>query len=269
MIVNLAETESHRQMNQTGVIVLLLILLLIVAGCDYTSSKLNQLMQEIQQGNLASVQTYLQDGGNPNAKAGGKTLLRISMEAKNKDAYKLLLDSGADPDQVSSDGHTVTGRAANTDESLWLEYALEAGADPDGFNSAKGLAYGNPLYFAIIDNQIDNVKLLMLHNADISVACDINGSTPLTLSCSRRSFEIMYLLLENEADYLFPSRKSYSFILHFQFTYPDEFTSVDSEYEWCLKAWEWFEKKGLDPKNATWDGTKWNIPQLQQEGLKE
>ncbi|WP_342273367.1 ankyrin repeat domain-containing protein [Spiroplasma endosymbiont of Acasis viretata] len=57
----------------------------------------------------------------------------------------------------------------------------------------------SPLYYAVNNNNIEIVKLLLENDADINEQ-DINGSTPLHWAIECNNIEIVKLLLENDAD---------------------------------------------------------------------
>ena len=86
-----------------------------------------------------------------------------AMRAKNKAAFRKLLDHEADPAQVLVYGNTVMASAAeDKDDSAWLQMLLEHGGDPN-LAVRPGYATSTPtlIFSAVQSGNIKNVELLI------------------------------------------------------------------------------------------------------------
>ncbi len=98
------------------------------------------LIEEIKEGRRLTVQRALSDGFDPNTacRHTGMTVLLGACEANDLEAVRLLLDAGADPNQMHSDGydtyHSASSRAIR-------EVLLERGFSRliDGPRTGRGL----------------------------------------------------------------------------------------------------------------------------------
>lgn len=103
------------------------------------------LTQAVKNGDLAEVQKMLRNGGNPNEKQLGISVLMNACSAGNMELVKLLIEKGADVNARDWDGMSILMVAATAPgfgdpdlkENLCLEMVealLKAGADP-GYKS--------------------------------------------------------------------------------------------------------------------------------------
>ncbi|XP_067653128.1 serine/threonine-protein phosphatase 6 regulatory ankyrin repeat subunit A-like [Haliotis asinina] len=162
--------------------------------------------------------------------SNGMTALLLAAQHNAHYVFKLLLNSGADPSVVNSDGNNVLHFACKADDEEIVKHVLqlhlvdincrgsngmtplllaaryntigafelllENGADPSVVNS-----YGNnALHFACIGGNEDIVKhVIKLHLVDINCR-GYNEMTPLLLAAERSASGIFEMLLDNGAD---------------------------------------------------------------------
>lgn len=250
-------------MNTSGVfLIIVVVLLLLLCGCDRGVDV--ALMGAVLRQDVPAIQAALQKGAEMNTEVSRRTPLRAALEDEKLESYSYLLQHGADPDQICSDGHVVTSLAAYKKDPVWLKLALEAGADPNIMNQAKGLSRGTPLYFAIIGGYVINVDLLLTAGTDVNLPCDYQGRHPITIACRSLEFETLLLLLSKEADYNAPMMiEGESFLDYMRDTRPELYAYDAKLQKWCQKTWDWFKDRNLDIANAKWNGRTWDIPNFQ------
>ena len=89
--------------------------------------------------------------------------------------------------------------AVNRDDPAEVERLLDTGADPNAANSYGTLEDFPVLGSAIVANNVEAVRLLIEHGADVN-AVDANGNAMLPWAAARGYTEIVELLLDAGAD---------------------------------------------------------------------
>ncbi len=173
----------------------------ILIGCGDTAGGVD-VWEAVDQDNPAAIKTYSEAGGNLNVrKFDGSTPLFLALTEKKQDAYKALLEHGADPNIIMSGQRVVTHWAATEEDSIWLRLALEHGADPNLLNVGRGRPHeGTPLHYAMGNGPLENVKLLVNHGADINKPNRLNCS-PITQATNQNDFDVVLYLLNQGADF--------------------------------------------------------------------
>lgn len=97
-------------------------------------------------------------------------------------------------DAPAVDGYSWTHHAVPNSQALKL--LLEAGFDPNVKNSYNY----NALFRATQEKNLESMRLLIEHGAEVQVSHARNSSTPLTVSISRDFLEGLKLLLKHGAD---------------------------------------------------------------------
>jgi uncharacterized protein len=259
-------------MNWLALLVILLALFaaIMMLGCGYsglTREGSMSIWEAVEREDLDAIQAYVDRGGDLDVGASlrGKTPLLHAYIHKKKESYSKLLDLGANPNiicrgvrEVILPHSSVVHHAALDDDPFWLRAALEAGADPDQMNGGKGIQKGRPLRFAIMNNRLENVRLLCQHNANIDAPMDFLGLTALEQAGGAAKFDIVHYLLEQGADFAEPRpvHEGNTFIYTMRQKKPEFYTKPEVR-EWCAAIWEWFRERGKDLEKARWNGAKW------------
>jgi ankyrin repeat protein len=203
---------------------LLWLTLPLLTGCAtiYDSTK---------NGDVAAIQKYLQNGGNPNAKDEyGRTLLNIAAYCSNPELVTILIDKGATinpkgendtPPLMSALGGnparygeqayksgklTVTFYPGDTLDLSVMRILIDRGADLEakGYQGRTALIECLSGTFTFGDNKLGRVKLLLEKGANVN-AKDKYGTTPLLQALCRElavvsTPEIARLLVDKGAD---------------------------------------------------------------------
>ncbi|KAF4943466.1 hypothetical protein FSARC_14911 [Fusarium sarcochroum] len=124
----------------------------------------------------------------------GWTPLMHAAKSSNLDAMRLLIDRGADINQVDNDGYTPLMRAAFGDFTAGTKLLVEQGAD---INQVDNDGY-TPLMRAAVEGLTAAMKLLIEQGADVNLA-DNSGRTALLSAATEGSTDSMRLLIDQGA----------------------------------------------------------------------
>ena len=152
---------------------------------------------------------------------GGNTPLIFAARAGDLDSVKLLVDAGADVNQLSAFGTSPIIMAIHGGNAAALEYLLENGADIESNDSGH-----TALHAAVQRGNLDAVNILIEHGANLEAilekptpvrrqSTDYNfhdaliGATPLWLAARFSEPSIMEALLEAGAEPMTVNHMSY------------------------------------------------------------
>jgi ankyrin repeat protein len=120
--------------------------------------------------------------------------LLVASEKGDVEAVKDLLQQGANPNALGSDGKRPLHRAAASNRLEVIAILLDAGADIESPAGGR-----TPLMEAIMRGAVEAVAVLLDKGADLEARDDLLGATPLILAAGGRTRAIP-LLLKREAD---------------------------------------------------------------------
>lgn len=168
----------------------------------FSDSSQIRLADSATEGDLEGMRAAIADGADVN-KIGrqGITPLFWSLAKQQFQAFRLLLEHGADPNQMTQDEETrgyssVLELAAAIPDSRYLKAALEHGGNP---NLSTNEWKQPVIYQAIMHRNLDNVKLLVEHGAAINYQ-DNAHKTPMLQAVLTRQYTIALYLLRIGAD---------------------------------------------------------------------
>ena len=125
----------------------------------------------------------------------GATPLYTATPKGKKEAMRILLENGADPDIKCESGQTPLLRAVLDEQIEIADILLSCGADINRENANRGTA----LHVAVALDRPEIVKYLLSKGADVDVEIGL-GYTPLHSAAYCNRLLIARLLLENGAD---------------------------------------------------------------------
>lgn len=132
--------------------------------------------------------------------------LNMAIESNSPDCVKLLLESGARPNNKYFLGHEVN--LVPLDNIECLDLLLKHGADPNTFNR-NGM---NPLMKACRDRKLRAARILVEHGADLSLQCPprFEQKTALHFAVASKSVATVHSLLRHGARTHKPDGYTYS-----------------------------------------------------------
>lgn len=125
----------------------------------------------------------------------GRTPLVVAVIYSREELIRSILEAGADPNQVSTDGSTALTEAAYKGILSIIELMLKYGAKVD-LPQKQGWT---PVLFAVNQNNYPATKLLIKNSANVNKKND-KGATPLQLASMNGHTAITRLLLEHGAN---------------------------------------------------------------------
>ncbi|OQU98905.1 Ankyrin repeat-containing protein [Cladophialophora immunda] len=133
----------------------------------------------------------------------GETAIFRAAIRNNKDVVELLLEWGSDPNLPAENGKTPLHEASSRGHLALVQLLLEHRADP---NARDPMWESTPLHDAARAGTAA-VALLHRYGADLNAQLRINRDTPLHLAVREGHEEVVYFLLENNANPV-PTNKS-------------------------------------------------------------
>jgi ankyrin repeat protein len=143
---------------------------------------------------------------------GGATALLFAARVGDAESARLLLEAGADPNELQPDNLSALVLAAHSGNGAVARLLLEHGADPNGFESGYAA-----LHAAVLRSDVDLVKALLARGADPNrrtikgtpmrrdttdwnLPATLIGSTPYLLAARFLEPDIMAVLVAGGAD---------------------------------------------------------------------
>ncbi|VUC25834.1 unnamed protein product [Clonostachys rosea] len=172
---------------------------LIENGADphrtFFQEGLNLLHVATDAGAVDVLELLLEAGIDPNKPDKTKNRLAPLHLARSSGVAKILLQHGANIEQLALNGNTPLHVVANRGLSKTAALFLAKGASIDTPNKSGW----TPLYPAILNGRVKVVKLLLNSGAEVNRA-DHDGNSPLTFAVETGHLKIVRLLLQHQAD---------------------------------------------------------------------
>lgn len=160
------------------------------------------LMHAAEKGNLKAVRLLAEKNANINTKNyNGETALSLATNHEHNDTVGFLVSRGAKIDKKTA-SKIITRSIENEDTDL-LKSVLETYPNLIDERNSAGRT---PLILAVLADNANAVKFLISKGADINLADDFNGLTPISYAAREGIEYIFFTLLDAGAD---PNKKSY------------------------------------------------------------
>ncbi|MFC3393928.1 ankyrin repeat domain-containing protein [Brenneria rubrifaciens] len=200
------------------------------------------LLQSIQKGDEATAKHQLSQGLNLNiqGKEGVTPLLWLVYETQNKEAVKLALKLGADPNYKDGSGDSIVNRVSGVRDPDWLRVVLDAGGDPNSIGRRRQPA----IFSAIGEERWADIKLLVERGADVNLK-DGPGRNSALYAAYLDKYEIVYWLIEQGADTtIYDDTGS-----DLAFSVEDSLSIMSPQspqYPWALKVKQLLQQRGVE-----------------------
>ncbi len=163
------------------------------------SNGMTPLTTAIRQGEVDMVKLLLENHADANMETeppnGPSTPLHWAIAENQDQIVPLLLDHGAKPNAVDSDGEPILVYATRQGNVDVIRSLIQHGADVNATDK-KGFA---PLHWAVQKKDLSRAEILIANKAQIDAKTS-DGYTPLTLAMFDGSEPMVKLLLDNHAD---------------------------------------------------------------------
>jgi len=127
--------------------------------------------------------------------ADGATALAWAAHWDDVETADLLIRAGANVNAANSYGVTPLSLACTNQNAVMVEKLLKAGADPNGVPT------GTPvLMTAARTGNVDTVKSLLAHGADVNAKESARGQTALMWAVAEKHPEVARMLIDHGAD---------------------------------------------------------------------
>ncbi|QDU96743.1 ankyrin repeat domain-containing protein [Lignipirellula cremea] len=156
----------------------------------------------IKADDLEQIKTYIERDGDLDVRhETGATPLTMCISHQCREAYQLLLENGADPDQVVPPlvGGSCLHFAVCVEDVYWLELALKHGGNPDLTARVGEFPVEPLLVTAIRHYSLANLNLLLQNGADPN-ACAADGEPAASFAAAVVFLDGVEALLDQGAD---------------------------------------------------------------------
>ncbi|MFB1118203.1 hypothetical protein RF240_05695 [Dickeya dadantii] len=199
------------------------------------------LLQTIRKGDEAEARRQLAQGLNLNiqGKEGITPLLWLIYETQDKNAVRLALKLGADPNYKDGSGDSAVNRVSGARDPDWLRIVLDAGGNPNAIGRLEQPA----LFSAIGEDRWADIKLLVERGADINLKDSLDRNSVLYAGYLNK-YEIAYWLIEKGADItIYDATGS-----NMAWTVEDSLSVMPhnaASYPWGIKVRELLQQRGI------------------------
>mmetsp|Transcript_21104 Transcript_21104/g.41010 ORF Transcript_21104/g.41010 Transcript_21104/m.41010 type:complete len:607 (+) Transcript_21104:222-2042(+) len=174
--------------------------LLISAGADphvADKNKCTPLLDAARSGNTRVMRILMGEGVKMESDINGRTPIGEAAAHGHLEAVAVLLNYGADANEVDEDGDTPLMKAAGKGHVEIMSMLIGENAHVDGRNEDGKTA----LMFAAFEGRCDAISLLIKEGASVNT-CDMScGFTPLLMACSRGFSNAVAVLVAAGADW--------------------------------------------------------------------
>ncbi|KAG3123516.1 hypothetical protein PI124_g19624 [Phytophthora idaei] len=185
---------------------------LIGGGANVDAAGLNPLMKAVQMGHIGVTKLLLKSGADSQATTSPKISLHLAVENGIKDMLELLLDQVKRVDAIDDKGFTPLMVASQRGNDAVIEQLIARKANVEACANDGS----NVLHFTVRCGHLTTCKILLKGGAPIN-AVDVDGVMPLMDAISRKSMDIIGLLLAENAD-VSAATKEGTTVLHFAVT---------------------------------------------------
>jgi hypothetical protein len=228
----------------------------------FSDEKVVNLILAACKGDVKKIDELIAHGADVNSKGKDNiTPLYAVFSSLNLKGFQRLLERGANPNVMTSDGDSVMwlvamGGDISEETYPMLQLCLQHGGDPNWTTPKKDpIDYlapqdGMPLICSVLiynEKPIEVLKLLLDAGADID-AKDIRGETAL-FHCLPDNYDVAYFLLKKGADYAIKDISGNTFAYAIEQCPVGSFKGdkeIAEQKQWRKKVIEFLKEKGIE-----------------------
>lgn len=159
----------------------------------------SKLYEAVQSNDLKTTEKLLKSNQLADTKDGlGTPVLQLAAQQGNSDMVQLLLEKGADPNQMNRVGMVPLAFAARFGHTKCVDLLLKGGADPNTTGETYQLT---AMMGAAVSGDLGIAQRLLRAGADLSVVDQVNQGNALIWAMFYRNQDLALWMLENGADY--------------------------------------------------------------------
>lgn len=213
----------------------------------FPDPKVRALANAAAKGKLDKVDQLVSEGVDVNAR-GAKNATPLFWAMQNYQGFVHLLKLGADPNAVFDDGGAIMHWAVSAEDDRLLKAALENGGNPNLIVSTrtKNMLFPNetPLFAATGPRTKHQAPVLLEAGANINAQL-LSGTTPILRAAGKHQYDLVYLFLEEGADYLHMDNSGRD--LAHKISKSKKIMDPDSQgYPWLFRVIDWLEVRGVE-----------------------
>ncbi|WP_062072415.1 ankyrin repeat domain-containing protein [Demequina sediminicola] len=156
--------------------------------------------QAVEAGNLDEIQRHLDNGADASVDFGlGATPIMLAVARDDVATTELLIDAGADPNATNNAGqNTLHIAAMNGAGTEMAQLLIDEGVDSALFDTSQIQAA--PMHMAARNGSLDVLEALIAAGADVDLANERYGATPIFFAGSENQAEAARVLIDAGAD---------------------------------------------------------------------
>lgn len=173
----------------------------------FSNPKLRELAKAAQNGDVKKIDALIAQGVSVNGKGRyGIAPLFSAVQAGSKAGFKALLDHGANPNNVWTDGYTLMNMiACCSSDPYFMTLALQHGANPNLEEPHTGMS---PIMAAVTESGKVNIPILIKAGANLNHQIPAGKGSPMygpgetaLMGATGLNFDVVNELLQAGADY--------------------------------------------------------------------
>lgn len=227
----------------------------------FSNRQLRQLAEAAQHGNVKKIDALIANGVSVNSHGKyGIGPLFSAVQADNKRGFKVLLDHGANPNNIWTNGYTLMNTiACCAHDPYFMEQALKHGGNPNLVEPHTGKT---PIIAATTVSGKVNIPPLIKAGANLDYQTSIlkgkdpkyppsGGETAMMEASGGPLFDVVYELLKAGANYRLKDGQGWSLEDDIKFSFraslsPDQVHWREKAIEFLKQYHAWSEKSAYD-----------------------
>ncbi len=210
----------------------------------FSNPQLRALAKAAQHGDVDKMNSMIAEGVSVNGKGKyGIGPLFSAWQARNKLGYETLLDHGANPNNIWSNGYTLMNALAGYSDEWFLDLALQHGGNPNLVEPHTGVT---PIFEAVSVDGKKNIPILIKAGANLNYQKPYDGTTAMMQAVlNAGQYDVIYELLQAGADYRLKNKDGETLADYVQFFNKED--NGENQNEWREKVIDFLKQHDAWP----------------------